>query len=289
MRWILTFNFLHILGICFNIPADKIITTTDLDWLCSSTMGCSMTVGLNDVHFDNMSLLCSANNVGKLASALGMERKEMTFTCAGSKRCCTQCRLPLPPARTNDTTPIVVSTQDELRMIFFKCLVVMSVALFVEVLVGVMLTCSKHPQRFRIDNCYEESQRRDDLDTAMGGATMRRKVVCLVSTAVGLASLATEMCLLIALVLVPAVSYMRTPLCFISVVRYAIAFLAAYTCMGVLIDRYIAIRNRKKKVDTCIDTCISNVILSIMGSAMWLVTICGLIIGAIYCGIVAIN
>jgi hypothetical protein len=309
MHWVGTFVFLHTMGIILNIPYDKIVTTTRLDWLCSSTMGCTMNVGLNEERLDDMDSLCATNNAEEIANSFATatdDGQAVAFSCIGSTRCCRQCTLPLPSAPTHAVTRVVVvTTHDELRVIFSRCLVIMVAVLAMELLVGTMMACSIHVQQIETSKDYKGIRRTDtaaaavdivmDIDIHMDMVIRREdiisrwKLVRLVSEAIGLVVLVAEMCLLIALVIVPAVSRLRNTSCFIYVVMYAIVLLTIYACLGLLLERYITLATDRNTKHSCMDMCFWKVLLSFMGAVMWLLSIWGIIVGSIYCAVIASN
>ena len=248
-----------------------------------------MTVGL--VHFDNMDPLCNSNDLDNLANALDMEKDNLYFSCFESRRCCSRCTLPLPSGPTKGTHPVVVGTHDELRTIFRRGLGIMVVALIAEMLVGIIVACSIHGQEVVVGSYQEDPKEELDFETVVKieKSLSRWRRLSFVCTVIGAVVLITDMCLLIALVLVPAVPHLRNLSCIIYVVMYGITALATYACIGVLIDRYIAISSQRYRKHSCMDTCICKAVLKIMGACMWLVIICSLIVGAIYCAIFATN
>jgi hypothetical protein len=274
------FFFLHTVGIILNVSFD----TIEHYWPCSSTMGCTMTVGPNEVHFDNMEPLCNAGNFDDLANTFDLRGETMAFSCLGSIRCCTRCTVPLPSDMTEGSPLVVVRTRDELLIIFRRGLWIMVVALTVEVLAGIAVACTIHCRKTVADSSQEGPNGVVDIETVFkyDQIPSKCKAVVLLCIVVAVVVVVTDMCLLIGLILVPAISHLRNLSCFIYMIMYAISFLSTYVCIGVLIEIYITISNKMDIKHRCLSTWIWKVVLSIMGSLMWLVIICGLIVGAIY-------
>lgn len=184
---------------------------------------------------------------------------------------------------------MAVETHDNLQAIFRKGLGIMVVALSIEMLMAIMVAWSIHGKEVVVARYQKDTEEELDLDTLvkMEKSISKWRCVTIVSALIGAVALITEISLLIALVLVPAVLHLRNLSCFIYVAMYAITGLTTYVCLGVLIDRTIYICRQGLKMHTCVDTCILKAILKIMGSCMWLVIVVGFIAGAVYCAIYA--
>lgn len=190
-----------------------------------------------------------------------------------------------------------VTASDELPFFFHICVWIMAGGLIFQLIVGIIVACSKHGKKDTVST-YEKNPSiivnwemlpSVDMMARVKGSLSRWRLVTLFCTLSGSLVLVTEISLLVAMVLVPAVPYITQPSCLIYVIMYAITALAVYTCVALIVERYIIFSKETKKGHACIETYICKNILSIMALLMWLVIIGGVIAGAIYCTIMAMN
>ena len=282
MRWMVAWVSLHVVGITLNIPFDDIITTKMYKWFYASTTGCSMVVDWNHVYFDNMDRLCTVQRKD-LAKIYGLKDRKATFSCTGSKRCCTRCKTQFSPNMNQAIFHVAVITRDEFRVIFQRGLVIMAVTMVVELLLSLILVCSAYRKELIMHELLMGPRTDVDLDTTVrkDGRISTCQWVFFVFTVVSLVMLSTEICLLIALVLMPAVSHMTDMSCSIYVLIYAISVLITYSSVGVMISRYIAIINHVDVKQICKDVSVCETVLSVMWLIMCLATVCSVITVAI--------
>ena len=292
----LAFVFLHITGIVLSIMAPMLTTSKDTGWLCSSTIGCTMTIGINNTRYGSMNPLCKPNKPNALVDALNIVGGNVDFPCWGSKRCCSHCRLPLTFGISQGPT-VHVTTRDELQVFFHICVWIMAGGLAFQLMVVIIVTCSKRAKKDTGRSYEDKSQLiinsnelpSMDMVTRVKGSAYRWRLVIMLCTLSGSLVLVAEMSLLGALVLVPAVPYINPLSCFIYEILYFITALAVYTCMTLILERYIIFSKEMQKGRACIKTCICKNILSVMSTLMWLMILGGLITVTIYCIILARN
>ena len=276
--------FLHITGIVLIIMTPMLITSKDIEWLCSSTIGCTMKIGPNNTHYASMNALC--NIVGD----------NMDFSCSGSRRCCSNCRLPLTFSMA-EGSPVHVTAHDELHGFFYICVWIMGGVLAFELMIGIIVACSKHAKKDTVSSYEETSQLivnwdklpSMDMVTKAKGSVSRWRLVIMLCRLSGSLVLVTEISLLVAMVLIPAVPHIKSLSCFIYVILYFITALAVYTCVALIVERYIISSKEMDKEHACMKTCLCKNILSVMGLLMWLVIIGGLVTASIYCIIIAMS
>lgn len=241
-----------------------------------------MAVGLNKVQFKNMDRLCDADNKHHLSKLFDVEGQKASFSCDGSKRCCTQCKMPHSSAQDQNIPPVDVVTLDELQKIHHRGLFTMVIVLIVELVICIIVACC----RYAHDDLklYQELGPKTEGSLDMVVKRDNRKVICklvyIVSTVIGLVVLVAEMCLMITLVLVPAAYYLTDITCYLYMLKYATTIIATYICIGVLIERYIATTKHMDKQNA--DMGIWKTALSILWIIMCLLTTGSLAGGAIY-------
>lgn len=295
MHWMLGFVLLHVTQVVLIIMTPELMTKTYFNQLCASTLGCSMDVGLEREHIDSMDPVCKATTEDELADVLkkGVEHWQLPTTrviCSGSRRCCSRCRPPLPTKNTSSDEYIDVIATDELHAIFQLCLGIMIGSLALQLLLVLIEACSEHVIK-------QSHQRHDEtplLDVKAKLANKeqlasRWKVASILCILTSMVLLGIEMCILIVVVLIPALTLVRNLSCVIYVVVCFVLVLAVYCCMGLVIEKYLALWKKIYTGHTCFDTCIWKAILSVMGSVLWLVLIAGFIISSVYCAIIATN
>ena len=287
MHWMLGYVLLHVTQIVLITMAPELLTNTYSRSLCASTVGCSMEVGLERIHFNSMDPVCKANREQDLGDVLKIGDVRMAMlTCSGSMRCCSRCTLPLP-STTAPGNHVQIRARDELHNSFQICVVIMIGFLAIQLLHVLVLACSEQAIKVAEQKC-------DEIPLILAKDNLRNKehlargwrvagMVCIVAS---LVLLVTEMIILIALVLMPAVALVRNLSCFIYVLAGFVLVLSIYCCMGLVIEKCIAFNKKLYKEPTCFATCIWKAILSAMASIMWLVLIAGFIIGSIYCAII---
>lgn len=284
MHWLMTCIVLHITSSTLILLAPMLTTFHDFQWLCSSTVGCSMRVGPNDTHYASIKPLCKPDD---------LVQENIAFSCSGSRRCCTQCQRPLTIS-DGPTEVLPVTTTDELQDLFYTGAWIMGGVLVFELVVCIIIAFIRHAKKDTLKNHEEQSiihmenMPAEETVAMVKGSLAGWRLAfafCMLSESI---VLATEMCLIIAMVLVPALPYIPRLYCVVYVVILFSTVLSVYCSLGLIVERYIMFSKQMYNRDSWIKTCACKTILSIMSVLMLLVVIAGFITASVY-GIIAVT